>query len=394
MKYCLGTCLVLSALISSSFCLRAQQIVLSEGFSQPSALASWKLRTDTTATDLPLSTLSESGTVMFAGQRLESPTFSVDPLQYYRLDVKLSSSEKLLWGIVFYDADSTMLLADVYSSVDSSEVLRSETFYFQSKANARRAQLWLSARDEQSVTVDALSITSADTEAVKIWADSVYASIPSLAYTPAPDRLQLLPKTSEALQTGKKIRVVMLGNSIINDTGNSAWEVLVEDHYPGSNLEVITSVRGGTGCQYYQENNRVDTFVVQYQPDLLIIGGISHGHDTAAIHNVIRQVREKMEPAPEILVMSGPVGRQGDPQTNPEFTLPPQPSDFRSQLQAMTADAQVAYFDMKSVWGAYIKQSEKEYDYFLRDPVHANARGRQVLARILEVFFSPPQKGN
>ena len=393
MKDYLGKYVLLVGLISSSFCLCAQQqTLLYEDFSQPDALASWKLQAGITATDVLPYVQSEAGFIKFVGNRLESPTFSVDPLQYYRLDVKLSSPEKLLWGVIFYDVDSTTLLADVYSSIDSSEALQLGSFYFQSKANAHQAQFWLPAREGQSVTLSEVKITTADTKAVKAWADSIYASIPPITYTPAPDRFKLLPNTLEALQLGKNIRVVMLGNSIINDTGNSAWEVLVEDHYPGSDLEVITSVRGGTGCQYYQENNRVDTFVVQYQPDLLIIGGISHGNDTAAIHNVIRQVQQKMQVPPEILVMSGPVGRQGDPRTNPEFSLPPQPDDFRSQLQAMTTDARVAYFDMKSVWGAYIKQSGKEYDYFLRDPVHANARGRQVLARILEAFFLS-QKG-
>jgi lysophospholipase L1-like esterase len=120
-----------------------------------------------------------------------------------------------------------------------------------------------------------------------------------------------------------------------------------------------------------------------------MIGGISHGKDTAAMHSVIRQVRERMEPAPEIVVMSGPVGRDGDPRTNPEFSVVPQEGDFRLELAQMTADARVNYFDMKSAWGAYLEQTRQPYDYFLRDPVHANARGRQVLARLLEAYFQP-----
>lgn len=284
-----------------------------------------------------------------------------------------------------------MLLADHYSSADSRDSLRNETFYFQSKANAVDAQFWLVARNNQRVTLSDVKITPADTAAVHAWADSVYTRIPPLQFSPPANRFHLLPKTQQALVDGKKLRIVMLGNSIINDTGNSSWDVLVESQYPGSDLEVITSVRGGTGCQYYQKNNRVDTFVVQYQPDLLIIGGISHGNDTGAIHQVIRQVRAKMQPAPEILVMSGPVGGEGDPRSNPDFTLEPQTGDFRSQLREMTANARVAYFDMKSVWGEYISESGQPYDYFLRDLVHANARGRQVLARTLATYFRPEQ---
>ena len=361
---------------------------LHEDFTRPDSLSGWTLRSDTSVQDLPPLSF-DSSTLHFTGYRLESPTFAVTPLRYYRLDIVSQSAQKLLWGIVFYDSRDTMLLADVYSSIDSSTALQTHTFYFQSKTNAERAQLWIPARPAQEVIIDEVRITLASPEAVRRWADSVYASIPPVTFRPDPDRFQLLPATYQALKSEKKLRVVMLGNSIINDTGNSAWEQLVETLYPGSDLEVITSVRGSTGCQYYQENNRVDTFVVQYQPDLLIIGGISHGNDTAAIHNVIRQVRAKMQPAPEILVMSGPVGEQGDPRGNPDFTLEPRAEDFRSQLQAMAADAEVAYFDMKTEWGKYINGSGKEYDYFLRDPVHANARGRQVLARMLETFFMP-----
>lgn len=386
-----GKLWLLGGLISTSCYLYAQQPLLYANFSQPDVPPAWKLRNDTILSNILPLLQSNSPTIEFSGQRLESPVFSVESLRYYQLDLVLSSPEKLLWGVIFYDADSTVLLADVYSSVDGSDTLRLATFFFQSKINAKQAQLWLVARDGQPVAVSKVKITSATTKAVKGWADSVYASIPTVDYTPKENRFKLLPNVISTLQSGKKVRIVMLGNSIINDTGNSAWDVLVENQYPGSNLEVVTSVRGGTGCQYYQENDRVDTFVVQYQPDLLIIGGISHGNDTAAIHRVIRQVREKMQTPPEILVMSGPVGRQGDPRSNPAFTIPPQPSDFRLQLRQMATDARVAYFDMKSVWGEYINHAGKDYDYFLRDPVHANARGRQVLARILAIYFSPPK---
>jgi len=199
------------------------------------------------------------------------------------------------------------------------------------------------------------------------------------------DRERIIPKTMDALRGAGKIRVVMLGNSIINDTGNSGWEVLVEQEYPGSDLEVITSVRGGTGCWYYKDNNQVDTFVLAYDPDLLIIGGISHKNDTSSIRSVIDQVRAKSDT--EILLMSGPVGRQGDPRTNADFTIPPSDGDFRLLLSDLARRLDVGYIDMRSDWGGYIQASGESYDYFLRDPVHANARGRQVLARLMAHYF-------
>lgn len=322
--------------------------------------------------------------------RLESPPFPVVPFQYYRVEMAVQAQEKTLWAMTFYDRNDSLLLADFYSSFDPTADLQQQVFYVQAKANAARAEFWLQPGAEQTAYLRRVRITPAQSsEEILRWQDSIYRSVPPLRYEPPTDRGQHLPRTMRALRTGQKVRVVMLGNSIINDTGNAGWELPVEAQYPGADLEVITSVRGGTGCTYYQHHNRVDTFVVQYQPDLLLIGGISNNNDTAAVHNVIRQVRQRMDPAPEIMVLSGPLGRDGDPRTNPDFPVVPQGNDFRLQLAQMCAEAGVEYFDMKSAWGAYLTQSNASYDYYLRDPLHANARGRQVLARMLAAYFAP-----
>ncbi len=329
-----------------------------------------------------------AGAAVAQNIRLESPKFSVDPLQYYRIEMLVQADEKTMWAMTFYGEEGEMLSADHYSSIDPTIDFQRYVFYVQSKANAVQAGFWLQPAEGQAASLKEIIINPAtNNQEVKHWADSVYKTIPSVIFSPPEDRFQYLDKTMTALRNSEKVKVVMLGNSIINDTGNSAWEVLVEDMYPGADLEVITSVRGGTGCTYYQYENRIDTFVVQHQPDLLMIGGISHLSDTAAIHSVIKQVRERMETDPEIMVMSGPVGRDGDPRTNPDFTLEPSPDDFRTQLAEMSENARVEYFDMKSAWGKYMSQTHASYDYFLRDPVHANARGRQVLARLLEAYF-------
>jgi len=319
---------------------------------------------------------------------LKSPTFDIDPLTYHRLNFRAKASHKSLWALVFFDKLGDMLLADIYSSFDSTASWEDFTFYFQSKYDAVQAQFWIRPMgDTVTIELDKVEIVQEENpEYLKRWADSIYAEMPPLSTIDLPEYSHdMLPQTMETLNNGGNLRIVMLGNSIINDTGNSGWEIQVEAMYPGADIEVITSVRGGTGCWYYQENNRVDSFVLRYQPDLLIIGGISHREDTAAIHNVIRQVRAQSDT--EILVCSGPVGREGDPRSNPEFTLTPQPGSFRMQLEEMAHNAQVAYYDIKTQWGKYIQSSEKPYDYFLRDPVHANARGRQVLARLMVQYF-------
>ncbi|MEM6380607.1 MAG: hypothetical protein AAF705_20655, partial [Bacteroidota bacterium] len=234
---------------------------------------------------------------------LKSPKFDVSELTYYRLTFTAKATEKMMWSLVFYDEHGEPLLADIYSSFDASSSLKTYSFYFQSKHDAVKAQFGfhpVSESTQVEIANMSIAVVESDQEIID-WADSVYASIPPIEQIIPPlDREGFIPKTLKALESGEKIRIVMLGNSIINDTGNSAWEKVLKKFWPKADIEVITSVRGGTGCWYYQHENRVDDFVIRYQPDLLLIGGISHKNDTAAIHNVINQVRQKIDP--EILV--------------------------------------------------------------------------------------------
>jgi len=206
----------------------------------------------------------------------------------------------------------------------------------------------------------------------------------------------------EALRSGRPLRVVMLGDSIVNDTSNSAWDVLLERLYPKARIEIIASVRGGTGCQYYRQENRVEQYVVRHKPDLLVIGGISNGFDVEAIRSVIQQVRRQI--SAEVLVLSDAVGVHGDPRAWPLMMIEPgkQGDEMRKRLAAlgpyrlglreMAAEEAVEYFDMATIWDTCIAHGGKPYEYYLRDPVHANERGRQILARMLVGFFAPPGK--
>lgn len=368
--------------------------VLFSDFSNPATNQVWKFTTlDNKVINDKIDDFTNGKLSFQSPNVLKSPTFKVDPLKYYQLRFSAKATQKSYWAIVFFDEQGELLLADVYSSFDLSEEMQSFTFYFQSKCNAAHAQFWFRPDGEQTkVEIENVCIRlQEDHSVIKNWADSVYATIPPLDQVSAPtNREKFIPKTLNALQSGEKVKVVMLGNSIINDTGNSAWEILLKDKWPDANVEVITSVGGGKGCWYYQENNRVDTFVVQYNPDLLIIGGISQRGDTAAIHNVINQVRAKS--SPEILVFTGPVGREGDPRTNPDFKIPAEPGDYRLTLKTMAEDANVGYWDMQTEWGRYIQSSGTPYDFYLRDPVHANSRGCQILARLMTGYFASKEK--
>ncbi|MEN6337421.1 MAG: SGNH/GDSL hydrolase family protein, partial [Phycisphaerales bacterium] len=133
-----------------------------------------------------------------------------------------------------------------------------------------------------------------------------YSEIPPVRYAPPVERWEKMPKTKSLLIEGGVLHVVMLGDSIVNDTSRSGWDYVVGRRHPRCTIEKVTSVRGSTGCSLYKEAGRVQKFVLDHQPDLVIIGGISQGDDIDSIREVIRQIRESAQP--DVLLMTGAFG--------------------------------------------------------------------------------------
>ncbi len=57
-------------------------------------------------------------------------------------------------------------------------------------------------------------------------------------------------------------------------------------------------------------------------------------------------------------------------------------------MQTVAAEENCAFFDMTSPWWSYIQSSGKCYGWFMGDAVHANARGCQIIGRLLELWFT------
>ena len=215
------------------------------------------------------------------------------------------------------------------------------------------------------------------------------AEIPPVKYTPLADRWKLLPRTQQRLREGPTLRVVMLGDSIINDTARSSWPLLLEKSYPKCDIRLVTSVRGGTGCWHYKAAGRVQPYVLDHAPDLVIIGGISQRGDIDSIREVIRQVRAASKA--DIMLMTGPFGTV-DPTDDKQWvtiTNPP-PNSYRAKLKALAAKQKTAFLDIQLAWGQYVRASGKQTVWFKRDVVHASARGEQVLGHLVARYLAPP----
>jgi len=220
-----------------------------------------------------------------------------------------------------------------------------------------------------------------------------YAEIPPVQYSPPGERWDKLPKTGKALTEGGTLHVVMLGDSIVNDTSRSCWNFIVERRHPKCRIEKITCVRGSTGCWWYKYPGRVQKFVLDHSPDLVLIGGISHRNDVESIREVIRQIREAAKP--DILLMTGAFGAT-DPRKDDQWqgiSDPSSYSDYRKGLEKLAGEVGAAFLDLEAAWATYIRDSGKDLTSFQRDPIHANAQGEQILGHILANYLSYPPTG-
>ena len=59
--------------------------------------------------------------------------------------------------------------------------------------------------------------------------NKIYSQMPPVQYVPPTDRWSNLPLTAKRLKQGGTLRVVMLGDSIVNDTSRSCWHLLLEN---------------------------------------------------------------------------------------------------------------------------------------------------------------------
>jgi len=162
----------------------------------------------------------------------------------------------------------------------------------------------------------------------------------------------------------------------------------VERMYPGSRMNVTASWAGSTGCWWYKEEGRVQSYVLDYDPDLVMIGGIGNFDDIDSIREVITQIRAGKGDC-DILLMTGLAGSAMSPYVHPEFMLPIDPNgqDYRAALWRLAEEQGVGFVDMTRPWMEYIASTGRAYDEFLKDGVHCNTDGITIIGRILEAYF-------
>jgi hypothetical protein len=390
-------------LVSASWATAGKDVLLSSDFEQDPQAAGWRTGADkgtefegawAEADPGGQAGPASAGRYLLAGKGWwQTPALPVTPFEYYRLRFRALAQVDGYWTAEFFDAAGKQLDADCYDSLPSGRQWQAQERCFRANADAATVRVRFIAL-RKPVRVDDVSIERIARPAAAAWADGVYATLPPLHYTPPEGRWALLPKTMARLRNGPSLRVVLLGDSIANDTSHSSFDVLLERAYPACRVEVVNSVRGGTGCRFYQDDNRVEPYVLRFKPDLLIVAGISHGYDAAAIDSVIRQVRVKSDC--EVMVMTGAVCPREQCETNavdgsdlPKDEACRVVEQFPARLAAVAAAQKAEFFDIRPVWDDYVRPAPHPQVWFMRDSVHANVRGKQALGRILLRYFQP-----
>ncbi|MEI8245150.1 MAG: SGNH/GDSL hydrolase family protein [Lentisphaerota bacterium] len=341
------------------------------------------------------------------GGRMQSPIIKLDKQSgeaaYYSLKFKAKTSEQCYWWVDFFDAEGKPL-PDTNSAVypGKAQADYDQMLYIQSSASS----IQLAFQSKGGVAVSDIAVKKVPAETAASWNDTLYAELPALEFHPSPDSFKRLPRTASALKSGKPWKVVMLGDSIMNDSYNSVFQALIKRDFPQSNLDFIISVRGSTGCWFYQDPKSFAEYVARYKPDLLMIGGISNlikdkdniPAGMKKIENVIDQAKAL---GCEVVLLSPPhsVDWRTFDSNNESANLPvmkwsedtlDQGKERRliwSPYEALAKKCDIAFWNMTVPTADYVAISGKPHDFFNRDHIHNNDRGKQIIGRVLQKYF-------
>ena len=307
------------------------------------------------------------------GGKFIGPQISgIEEFQYYNLKFEAECPEDCHWALFYYDAKGNTIVADTYSSIYAEQ----KNYSVVVCARENTVSMQIVFQSLKGVQVSNLSLMKISEKDVLKWNDDLYKTLSPLDYTAPENRMKLLPKTLDAFRSGKPWRVVMLGDSIVNDTFNSNFQALMKRYYPESDIKWLCSIRGSTGCWFYQEQENFQKYVVDLKPDLLFIGGVSQECMIEPIRKVIEMAKEQLDC--EIVLSSPPLGKINKLSDLREF------SPIQKEL---AREMNIEFIDMRKPWDEYISASSEALPYYCRDIVHGNDRGKQIAGRILTEYL-------
>lgn len=359
------------------------------------------------------------------GGKLVSPRVAVPKTSaYYAVSFTGSAPARSFEAIAFYDKAGNMV-ADNYDVVYPGVTNRYERFFYVQEGVSEIEVFFQSTK---GCTVSDVAIRPATAGETAAWCDLVAAKLPPLRVEPSGNAFRSAPKTLEALRTGRPVRILLLGDSIIQDTFHSQFHALLKRAYPKSEVTWLSSVRGSTGCRYYRIPENFEKYVTAYRPDCVIVGGISNWHapeeklpvwGNAAIYEVCGRIRAA---GAELIVVSPTLSVDTRlKEYSREFTpLKPRTYDAAAEREALsfTIDKYVkgrpsgltpaglrelgeecarrgwGYIDAFTPAYRWLYESGRPWSWHSRDYVHSGELGKQVIARIMLANLAPSGEGS
>ena len=334
------------------------------------------------------------------GGKIKSPRFPLDKAAnknaFYHLIFTAKAAVQGYWWVDFFDRAGKPL-PDINSALYASE--QEIPYDVVVCADPRAAFAEISFVTKKGVAVRNIKmeqITSAD---AAVWCDKLYASLPQKPYQVSKEAFALLPKTKKALNNGTPWRILMLGDSIVNDTWCSNFQSLVMRDFPQAKLDFMISVRGSTGANYYCVPENFRECVGKFQPDLVMIGGISNYHLSAGqkpedrVKNLVLLIRQCQALGAEVVLMSPPLSWKWRPGKEPAAwsenwinSKGNKVYDRSYQREAMKQTG-IAYWDVTTVPCQIVADCPQPSSWFSRDEVHNNDRGKQLIGQNLAAWF-------
>lgn len=321
---------------------------------------------------------------------------------YYRIRFDAETRDRAYQGVDFYDSKGTLLPDNYDVLYPGGRRSYDRVIYAMPKVDSIRVFF----QSQTGLRAWNLRVERASAAEAAEYCDRVFRELPPLNFKAPANAMDLLPKTRAALHSGKPWHVLLLGDSIMQDTFHSQFHSLLKREFPNSEFDFTISMRGSTGCWFYCQADQFKKYVLdEKKPDLLVIGGISnyrkpyYPNGTEAIEVVIRAAKAHYKDV-EILLLSAPLSVDTRPwdKADPGKPLPVQKWDLSRDrhvldsydpktLPAMARRNRVAFWDLSTPTYTWLYASGKPHEWYSRDYVHSGERGKQVIGRALMEYF-------
>ncbi len=362
-----------------------------------------------------------------------SPSAGTDPLQWYRLSFKCRKagsaengvrSGAIQCAVMFCDETGTVIQGSVNRAVQASERWERTELRFRAHpaldaAGALRPAVMrveFTSTEVVPICIDDFLVEKTTASEVGDWSDRFYSKLSArLNYRGKDTRWMRLPGTMEKIRNRQRVRIVFLGDQIQEDLANTPIDVYLQRLYPGCTVEVISSTKAGAGVDYFKDH--VADYVTRLRPDLLIVGGTSNPDEMVHFKSLVDEVCSSNVAGrrrTEILLLtnlwnSGATGEEAYRLTSAmrELDQEPEmnaviPDDYRGNLMQFAKENGVEFLDMMGIISEYVFGSSVganvgpatdsdgvPYIYWKRDWLYSDGSGKEVMARILEAYFSP-----